>query len=36
MLGPKIVGLWCFRAWNIWFVVVCGNKDAIDLVCGGF
>jgi len=20
----------------LWSVVVCGNKDAIDLVCGGF
>jgi len=23
------------QAWNICSVVVCGNKDAIDLVCGG-
>ena len=36
ILGPKIFGLWCFMDWNIWSVVVCGNKDAIDLVYGGF
>ena len=21
IIGPKIFGLWCFRAWNIWSVV---------------
>ena len=27
ILGPEIFGLW-------WSAVGCGNKDAVDLVCG--